>query len=47
MMEKVQQGKMTMQSMVFEPKNRVMYLATGAQAADGEYFKLDLKKHWR
>ncbi len=47
MMEKVQQGKMTMQSMVFEPKNQVMYLATGAQAADQQYFKLDLKRRWR
>jgi isopenicillin-N N-acyltransferase like protein len=46
-LEKVQQGKMTLQSMVFEPKNQVLYLATGSQAADQQFFELDLKRRWR
>ena len=35
-------GKLTMQSMVFEPANRVVYLSTGEHAADGEFHRLDL-----
>jgi predicted choloylglycine hydrolase len=38
------QGKLTMQSMVFEPANRVVYLSTGKYAADGEFHRLDLRK---
>jgi hypothetical protein len=44
MLASVAQGKYTMQSMVFEPANRVMYLSTGKHAADGEFHRLDLKK---
>ena len=40
------QGKMTLQSMVFEPANRVIYLATGKNAATGEFHRLDLRKHF-
>ena len=39
-------GAMTLQSMVFEPANRVMYLSTGKRAADKEFHRLDLKKHF-
>ena len=44
MLSRVAQGKYTMQSMVFEPANRVMYLSTGKHAADKEFHRLDLKK---
>jgi hypothetical protein len=36
------QGKLTMQSMVFEPANRVVYLSTGKNAATGEFRRLEL-----
>ncbi len=42
MLEHVQQGNLTMQSMIFEPANRVLYLATGLLAADRKYIKIDL-----
>jgi isopenicillin-N N-acyltransferase like protein len=41
------QGKLTMQSMVFEPANRVMYLSTGKNAADLEYYRIDLGARFR
>jgi isopenicillin-N N-acyltransferase-like protein len=44
MLAGVAQGKYTMQSMVFEPANRVMYLSTGKHAADKEFHRLDLGK---
>jgi isopenicillin-N N-acyltransferase like protein len=40
------QGKLTMQSMVFEPENRVVYLSTGKNAATGEFHRLDLAQHF-
>jgi predicted choloylglycine hydrolase len=40
------QGKMTLQSMVFEPANRVIYLSTGKNAARREFHRLDLRKHF-
>jgi hypothetical protein len=40
------QGKLTMQSMVFEPAGRVMYLSTGKNAATGEYHRLDLNPYF-
>lgn len=46
MLASVAQGKFTMQSMVFEPANRVMYLSTGKNAADKEFHRLDLKKRF-
>jgi hypothetical protein len=46
LLAKAQQGKMTLQSMVFEPENRVLYLATGQQAANHPFHRLDLKKYF-
>jgi isopenicillin-N N-acyltransferase like protein len=46
MLGKVQQGKMTLQSMVFEPSNRTMYLSLGSEAATREYQKVDLKTYF-
>lgn len=40
------QGNRTLQSMVFEPSNRVIYLSTGKNAATGEFHRLDLRKHF-
>jgi hypothetical protein len=40
------QGKLTLQSMVFEPSNRVAYLSTGKNAARGEFHRLDLRKYF-
>ena len=37
------QGKMTLQSMIFEPSNRVLYLSAGSDAARGTFHRLDLK----
>lgn len=42
----VSPGKATLQSMIFEPTNRVVYLATGANATHATYYKLDLKSHF-
>jgi predicted choloylglycine hydrolase len=42
----VGQGKKTLQSMVFEPANQVIYLSTGKNAATGEFRRLDLRKHF-
>ena len=47
MLEHVQQPGLTMQSMIFEPSNRVVYLATGSNAADRKYVKLDMKTHFK
>jgi hypothetical protein len=46
MLAAVQQGKMTLQSMVFEPSTRVMYLATGAYAASQKFYRVDLSTHF-
>jgi predicted choloylglycine hydrolase len=43
----VAQGKATLQSMVFEPANRVIYLATGGEATKRGYQKVDLKEYFR
>jgi predicted choloylglycine hydrolase len=37
---------MTLQSMVFEPANRVIYLSAGTAAASKPYAKLDLKPYF-
>jgi predicted choloylglycine hydrolase len=42
----VAQGSKTLQSMVFEPSNQVIYLSTGKNAATGEFHRLDLRKHF-
>ena len=46
MLADASQGKMTLQSMVFEPSNRVVYLSAGADAARGMFYRLDLKKYF-
>jgi len=46
MLQHVQQPEMTIQSMIFEPGNRVIYLSTGMNAADKEFEKIDLKKYF-
>lgn len=47
MLGQVAQGKATLQSMVFEPSTRVLYLATGAQATKNPYEKIDLKRYFQ
>jgi predicted choloylglycine hydrolase len=37
----------TLQSMVFEPANRVIYLASGTSAATKHFYRLDLKPYFR
>jgi hypothetical protein len=39
-------GDMTLQSMVFEPANRVLYLAAGADAPSRGYERIDLKPYF-
>lgn len=41
------QPRFTVQSMVFEPSNRVIYLATGKEAAKQKFYRVDLKPHFR
>lgn len=36
----------TLQSMVFEPTNRVLYLSAGTDAAHRQFSRLDLRKYW-
>lgn len=44
MMAQVAQGNFTLQSMVFEPSNRVMYLAVGRNAPNASaFYRLDLR----
>ncbi len=47
MLSEVAQGKYTMQSMVFEPSNRVLILSTGQSATKGAYHRLDLKPYFK
>ena len=46
MLGKVAQGQMTLQSMVFEPSERVIYLAVGKNAPKQGYHKLDLRPYF-
>jgi len=46
MLGKVQQGDDTLQSMVFEPSTRVMYLATGPQATKNPYQRIELAPYF-
>ncbi len=39
-------SKITLQSMIFEPENRVIYLSTGADAAHKEFNRLDLRPYF-
>ena len=43
MLADASQGKMTLQSMIFEPSTRVLYLSAGSNAARGTFHRLDLK----
>ena len=43
----VAQGDFTLQSMVFEPTNRVVYLAVGAGAPNHGFWRIDLKPYFR
>lgn len=47
MLSRVQQGNLTIQSMIFEPANRVVYLAAGKLAADRQYTKIDLGAYFK
>jgi hypothetical protein len=47
MLGHVVQGRMTLQSMVFEPANRVIYLATGENAPTRGYHRLDLTRYFK
>ncbi|HZK80747.1 MAG TPA: carcinine hydrolase/isopenicillin-N N-acyltransferase family protein, partial [Humisphaera sp.] len=40
-------GNMTLQSMVFKPGNRVIYLSAGRDAAHGSFHRLDLGVYFR
>ena len=42
----VSPGKETLQSMVFEPSNRVIYLSAGADAANHTFYKVDLNPYF-
>lgn len=42
MLKEVQQGNLTLQSMVFEPSTRTLYLSAGKRAADRELHRLEL-----
>jgi isopenicillin-N N-acyltransferase like protein len=46
LLDEVSQGKMTMQSMVFEPSTRVIHLAAGEQASKLAFHRIDLKPHF-
>src|SRR5947207_1933704 len=47
MLREASQGNFTMQSMIFEPANRVIYLSTGKDAARRTYTKIDLAEHFK
>jgi hypothetical protein len=47
MLADASQGKMTLQSMVFEPSTRVIYLSTGKDAARKNFHRLDLKPYFQ
>ena len=47
MLADVSPGNPTLQSMVFEPANRVIYLSTGADATSKPYYRVDLNQYFR
>jgi predicted choloylglycine hydrolase len=47
MLSAASQGSFTLQSMIFEPSDRVLYLATGADAPAGRFYLLDLKPYFK
>ena len=46
MLDHVAQGNMTLQSMIFEPSNRVIYLARGKHATKNAYEKIELSDYF-
>lgn len=46
MLAQVSPGKETLQSMVFEPTTRVIYLSTGANAASKPFYRFDLNQYF-
>jgi isopenicillin-N N-acyltransferase like protein len=46
LLKAVQQGDETIQSMIFEPANRVMYLSTGARSASRPFHKINLNSYF-
>lgn len=47
MLTGVAAGSMTIQSMILEPANRVLYLAVGTDAPNHGFARIDLKPHFR
>lgn len=47
MLAAVSQGRLTLQSMVFEPANRIIWLAAGSDAAKTEFNRIDLKSYFK
>ncbi|HTB62924.1 MAG TPA: C45 family peptidase [Opitutales bacterium] len=47
MLKHVEQTGLTMQSMIFEPTNRVVYLATGSNSAERKFLKIDLAAYFK
>jgi isopenicillin-N N-acyltransferase-like protein len=47
MLARVSPGKPTLQSMVFEPTTRTIYLSTGENAAAGTFYRLDLNTYFK
>jgi isopenicillin-N N-acyltransferase-like protein len=46
MLADVSPGNQTLQSMVFEPTRRIIYLSTGADATSKPYYRLELEKYF-
>ena len=46
MLAKVSQDQSTLQSMIFEPADRVLHLSVGADAARGTFQRIDLKPYF-
>jgi hypothetical protein len=46
MLKDAQQKNFTIQSMVFEPSRRVVYLAFGNNAASTKFYRFDLNQHF-
>jgi predicted choloylglycine hydrolase len=46
MLAHVAQGKSNLQSMIFEPADRIIWLSTGARAASGTFYRLDLQAYF-
>ena len=47
MLAHVAQGKSNLQSMIFEPSERVLWLSTGAHAASGTFYRIDLTQYFK